>query len=107
MYTFNKSHKDLINIGNFKHGWTQNIEIKIGRKLYLMDVKKDSSNCFIDVYRKLNKDRNKYTKYSPRVDSAFIQVKNNAILDYRFFTNIHEIERAQDVCLNYKDILKF
>lgn len=107
MYTFNKSHLDFINIGNFKYGWTQNIEIKIGRKLYLMDVKKDCSSCWIEVYRKLNKDRKKYSKYDPRAKATCIRVENNAVLDYRFFENIHEIERVQNTYFNYKDILKF
>lgn len=105
MYTFNNSHMDLISIAKFEYGWTQNIEIKIGRELYLMDVRKDSGSCLVEVYRKLNKDRDKYSKFNPRAEYAFVNVKNDSVLDYRFFKNIHEIARAQSTCSMYKDIL--
>lgn len=107
MYTFNKSHGDFIYIADFEYGSTQNIEIKIGRRLYLIDVKKDSGSSWIEVYRKLNKDRKRYSKYDPRAKAACIRVENNAVLDSQFFNNIHEIERAQFTCSLYKNILQF
>lgn len=107
MYTFNDSHMNLISIAKFEYGWTQNIEIKIGRKLYLMDVRKDSGRCLVEVYRKLNKDRKKYSKFNPQAEYAFVNVKNDAVLDRRFFENVHEIARAQSTYSMYRNILKF
>ena len=72
-----------------------------------MDIKKTNESCWIEVYRKLNKDRKKYRKYDPRAKAACFRVDNNAVLDHRVFENIHEIERAQFTCSRFRDILKF
>lgn len=99
---FNEKYK-TINLANLPNGKNQNIEIKIGRSFYMLDIDKNCLDCSIHMYKKAHKDRNKYSKYGNMIGS--IRVKNNAILEKNVFENIKEIEKAQETIKKYKSIL--
>lgn len=89
----NLNHEKYVKLGNFACGKTQNIELKIGRKTYMLDIDKNACSARLDFYNKKNSDRNNYSKYG-NADLHSVTVLNNAWLDKEFFANIAEIESA-------------
>ena len=102
---FNLNHEFGIFLEKFKYGHTQNVEVKIGRKIFLLDVGKDFSVACIDVYRKLSKDRSKFSKYDPEANLHSVFVKNDACLCRNFFEDIESIEKAQYIFRKYGNII--
>ena len=102
---YNLNH-DLIFIEKFPFGKTQNIEIKMGRSLYLMDVSKSSDSAIVEFYKKLSKDRQSYSKHDKKAERHSVVVKNDAVLDREFFEHISEIEKAQEVYQKYSRKIK-
>lgn len=97
-------NKDILFIGNFEYGKTQNIECRLGRKLYLIDIDKNVNTTCLHFYKKMDTDRNKHSKYDVS-ESYRIIVKNEALLDKNVFKNIAEIEKAQFITSQYRDVL--
>lgn len=58
-------NKEFLNIGKLPNGKTQNIEVKIGRKSYYVDVDKNYKNACVDFYKK-NRIRPHKTKQIQR-----------------------------------------
>lgn len=77
-----------ISLRNFKNGHTARVEIKVGRKKYLIDVKKDVLSAFVEMYPKTDK-----SKYS--TDLVAVHFKPDAMLDRRIMENFKKIEDAQ------------
>ena len=103
MYNLNGSCSSIF-IGEFEFGKKQNIEVKIGRKFYLMDIDKNNEYTRIDFYRKLNVDRKKYSKYDKNAECSSVWIKNNALLNKKFFENIKDIENAQRIYRDFRCI---
>lgn len=82
-------------------GWTQDILVRIGRKLYWMDIRKDSFSAVIGLYNYVSKDRSSFSKYSPEADLHEAFVKPDAYIDRDFLEHIAEIEDAQSVYRRY------
>ena len=87
---------ELLFVGDFPYGKTQNIEVKLGRKNYMVDIDRNSNSAMIDFYHKKGEDRNSYSKYG--TDSTLaIKVDSKALLDRDFFEHIEEIGAAQRI----------
>lgn len=98
-------NKESIYIGNFKNGKTQNIECRLGRRLYYIDIDKDCFSTYIELYKKVKKNRHDFSKYDPEAEKHDVCVKNNAVLSRDFFENMAEIERAQFIIgIYYKNL---
>ncbi len=98
-------NKGFLNIGEFPNGKTHNIEIKIGRKLYYVDVDKNCDSACIDFYKKIGTERKKQSKYS--VDGVLgVFVKIDALLGRAFFEEIKDIEKAQKIYRKWGNVIK-
>lgn len=86
-----------VNIDKLPYGKNQNIEVRIGRKLYMVDVDKDALLAHLDFCKKVKSDRTKYSKYDPEAEMVSVTVRNDVRLDKNFFENIEEISKAQTV----------
>ena len=98
-------NKQSVFIAEMPFGKTQNIECRLGRSLYMLDVDKNACTVHVSFYRRLNSEREKYSKYDPAAQCCMVSVAQKAILDRRFFENIHKISDAQSVCNIYADYL--
>lgn len=98
----NLNNESCIFVSDFKYGKTQNIAIKVGRKTYLCDISKDMSHALIEIYRKLNKDRQKYSKHDAAAETRRATVKPDAILCRDFFESIADIEKAQLIIQHWR-----
>lgn len=94
-----------IRVKDFECGRTQNIEVRIGRRLYMVDVIKTEMISYVELYRKVCSDRTKYSKYEPKAKMVSAKVKSNACLHKDFFENLQELKKAQDIYSKYGDVL--
>lgn len=101
----NLNHQSVF-ISRMPYGKTQNIVCRLGRGLYMLDVDKNACTVHISFYRRLNKNREKYSKYDPAAQCCMVAVAQKAILDRKFFENIHAISEAQSICNIYADYLR-
>ena len=88
-------NKESVSISEMPFGKTQNIECRLGRSLYMLDVDKNACTVHVSFYRRLNSDREKYSKYDPAAQCCMVTVAQNAILDWKFFDNIYAIMEAR------------
>lgn len=95
-------NKTTIFISNFPYGETQNEIIKVGRKLYYMDIDKNSASTLIEIYN-YKKDRVSMSKYM--ADLSLVTVKNDAIIDRDFIENIKDIEKARKTLVRFNDVV--
>lgn len=101
----NLNHNETLNLSKYPCGTYQNIEVKLGRKTYLVDITKNCDRVHLEFYRKLSNDRHGYSKYDPEANHVSVSVKLEACLDRRFFEHIEEIEHAQNIVGVYKRVL--
>ena len=94
-------NKDDIYLWKYGHGDTQNIEVRLGHKLYMIDIYKDCSITRIDFYKKQSANRCNYSKYG-NGSVLSVRVKPDVILDRKFFENIREIKEAQETLDRFK-----
>lgn len=98
-------NKEFLNIGKLPNGKTQNIEVKIGKKLYYVDVDKNCEVSCVDFYKKIGADRTKQSKYG--VDGVLgVFVKVDALLGRDFFEQIEEIKKAQEIYGKWGNTIK-
>ena len=104
MKKFYNLNKESIYLSTFNFGKTYNIEIKIGKKFYILDVDKNRISAHIDFYKKSNSRREFYSKYD---DSYLVclSVEKNSILDKKFFENIKVIACCKEFLEEYRNIL--
>lgn len=88
---------DVINLNHgciflsrFNCGHTQRVEVKVGRKKYLIDVKKDVLSAFVEMYPKIPANKSKYS-----VELLMVHFRPDAILDRKIIENFKKIEDAQ------------
>lgn len=99
-------NKEGLSLSLFPYGKTQNVEVRIGRKLYMLDVDRNALYTDIDFYRKVSADREKYSKYDPEAELvSVVQVRSDSVLNKDFFEKIREISKAQDLCKKYGRLL--
>lgn len=98
-------NRQSIFIAKIPFGKTQNIICRLGRRLYMLDVAKNACTVHISFYRRLNSDREKYSKYEPAAQCSAVSVAQKAILDRKFFENIHTISEAQSICNMYAEYI--
>ena len=94
-----------VDVSALPYGKNQNIEVRIGRKLYMVDVDKDALLAHLDFYKKVKSDRTKYSKYDPEAEMVSVTVRNDVRLDKNFFENIEEISKAQTVYVRFGNFL--
>ncbi len=99
-------NKESVFVAEMPFGKTQNIECRLGRRLYMIDVDKNACTVHVSFYRRLNSDREKYSKYDPAAQCCMVTVAQKAILDRKFFKNIYTISTAQCVCHLYAEYLR-
>ena len=94
---------DIINLNhsylslkNFEYGHTARVEVKVGRKTYLIDVKKDVLSAFVEMYPKIPANKSKYS-----VDLSMVVFKPDAILDRKIMENFKKIADAQAILTRY------
>lgn len=100
-------NKTDIYLNGFQCGKTQNVKIKIGRKLFLLDIDKNSNSSCIDFYNYCKSDRKAFSKYDKEANNCRVFVENNAILTKEFFENIYEIEKAARLMEKYTQVHLF
>lgn len=105
MEVININHNTIF-LSNYKPGKHQNIIIRIGRKLYYMDIEKNATNAHIDLYN-YKKNRGKMSKYDAAAELHTITVKSNTYIDRDLLQHIEGIEKAQQVYYKYKNIVDF
>lgn len=93
-----------LDVKRLDFGKTQNIEVKIGRNLYYVDVNKNQDRAVIDFYPKTTKNRNGQSKYSGGV--LGVAVKPEAALGREFFEDIEQIKAAQEVMFKWRGAIK-
>lgn len=94
-------NNEYIYLWQYTNGRHQNIEVRLGRKLYLVDIYKNSSTTRIDFYKKQGTNRGKYSKYDEG-SVLSVYVKPDVMLGRNFFENIREIKEAQETLDRFK-----
>lgn len=90
-------NNEILFVGKFKCGKTQNIECRLGHNLYLIDIDKNSDCTTLDFYKKANSSREFFSKYDAQSELVSLTIQNEALLDRNFFENIKEIANAQKI----------
>ena len=94
---------DTLKLALLPSGKHQNIELKIGHKLFYCDINKSASEyALLDFYKKVGSDRTKQSKYGKNSIVLAMQVRRDSVLDRYFFENIKELEHALRICNRYK-----
>lgn len=94
----NMNHGATLYVGKFPCGKTQGIEIKIGRQSFNCDISKDKMCASLEIYPK---DPQRHCKYGEGHYS--VNVKENALLDRKFFEAIPRLSEAQSLLRIYKE----
>ena len=89
----NLNHSSIF-LSRFNYGHTQRVEVKVGRKTYLIDVKKDVLSAFVEMYPKTNK-----SKYDGGL--SMVVFEPDAILDRKIMENFKKIGDAQAILTRY------
>lgn len=97
----NLNHRDF-HLRTLPMGKTQNIRVKVGRKIYLMDADKSALSITVDIYNELNKVRNNFSKYDEQADLKSLTLVNNCLLSRDLVENFAELEKAVSVVKKYK-----
>jgi len=92
-----------ISLASMPCGKTQNIIIRVGRKMYYMDVNKDCDCACVEVYD-YHKVRNSFSKYG--ANHHFVMCKPDAYLTKKFFERIAEIQIAQHIVDEFSRVVK-
>ena len=100
----NLNHRDF-NLSTLPTGKTQNIRVKVGRKIYLMDADKSALSITVDIYNELNKVRNTFSKYDEKANLKSLTFVNDCILTRDLVENFAELENALALVKKYKSDL--
>lgn len=104
MKQFNLNHGNCMFVSVLPHGRGV-CEIKIGRNWRIVEFNKNASYTRLDIFNKLDNDRNKYSKYDADACLVSITVKNNAVLNRDFFVERWELEQALKMVRKYRSKL--
>lgn len=104
MKQFNLNHGNCVFVSVLPFGRGM-CEVKIGRYWRIVEFNKNASCTRLDIFNKLDNDRNKYSKYNADAALVSITVKNNAVLNRDFFVERWEIENALKIVRKYRSKL--
>ncbi len=97
----NLNHHNF-NLSTLPFGKTQNIRVKIGRKIYLIDIDKNALNITIDIYNEISKNRNTFSKYSEKANLKSLKLVKNCLLTRDLIENIDKLQKAIELVEKYK-----
>lgn len=97
----NLNHRDF-NLSTLPMGKSQNIRVKVGRKVYLMDADKSALSITVDIYNELSKKRNTFSKYDEKANLKSLTLVNNCLLSRDLVENFAELEKAVSLIEKYK-----
>ena len=97
--TINLNH-GCVCVDGLKYG-KHTIIVKIGKKLYYLDITKNAANAHIDLYKKTTKNRNDQSKYDTPDAILGVAIKNTSIIDRKFLGHLKEIKEARDIIKEY------
>lgn len=97
----NLNHRDF-HLRTLPMGKTQNIHLKVGRKLYLMDADKNALSITVHIYNELSKKRNTFSKYDEKANLKSLTFVNDCILSRDLVDNFTELEKAVSLVKKYK-----
>ena len=100
----NLNHRDF-NLSTLPMGKSQNIRVKVGRKVYLMDADKSALSITVDIYNELSKKRNTFSKYSEKANLKSLRLVKNCLLSRDLVENFAELEKALALVKKYKSDL--
>jgi hypothetical protein len=100
----NLNHRDF-NLSTLPMGKTQNIRVKVGRKIYLMDADKSALSITVDIYNELSKKRNTFSKYSEKANLKSLRLVKNCLLSRDLVENFAELQKAIELVKKYKSDL--
>ena len=97
----NLNHQDF-NLSTLPYGKTQNIQLKVGRKIYLMDTDKSALSITVDIYNEISKNRNTFSKYSDKANLKSLRLANDCFLSRDLVEDFDELEKAVSLVDKYK-----
>ena len=97
----NLNHRDF-DLTTLPMGKSQNIRVKVGRKIYLMDVDKNALSITIDIYNELSKKRNAFSKYSEVANLKSLTLAVDCRLSRDLIENFAKLEKAVSLVKKYK-----
>ncbi len=97
----NLNHRDF-DLSTLPMGKSQNIRIKVGRKIYLMDADKTALSITVDIYNQISKVRNTFSKYDEKANLKSLTFVNDCILTRDLVDNFVELEKAVSLVKKYK-----
>lgn len=97
----NLNHSNF-DLRNLPMGKTQNIRVKVGRKIYLMDADKSALSITVDIYNEISKKRNTFSKYSKEADLKSLRLVTDCFLSRDLVENFAELEKALTLVEKYK-----
>ncbi len=100
----NLNHRDF-DLSTLPNGKSQNIRLKVGRKIYLMDVDKSALDISVDIYNQIGKVRNSFSKYSEKADLKSLRLTVNCRLTRDLVDNFAELKKAIALVEKYKSDL--
>jgi hypothetical protein len=100
----NLNHRDF-DLSTLPMGKVQNIRVKVGRKIYLMDADKSALDITIDIYNQIGKVRNAFSKYSEQADLKSLRLVKNCLLSRDLVENFAELQKAIELVKKYKSDL--
>lgn len=97
MEVVNMNH-GLLMVSDYPNGHTHRIPVRIGRKLFYMDISKNAISANIELYT-----YSPWSKYGAPFHHS-ITVKPAAILDRKALEKVAEIEAAQQIYRQFYDL---
>lgn len=86
---YNLNHTS-IKLKDFPLGKTYNIELKIGREYYYLDVDKNACATRIDFYKRTAPTRHAQSKYADESERCGVYVRPNAVITRGFLYDLPE-----------------
>lgn len=97
----NLNHRDF-DLSTLPMGKVQNIRVKVGRKIYLMDADKSALSITVDIYNQISKVRNTFSKYSEEANLKSLRLANDCFLSCDLVEDFDELEKAVSLVDKYK-----
>lgn len=85
--------KDNFYLSELENGKTRDVVVRVGRVVYMLDFDKCGNTILIDKYRRLNKKRQKYSKYGED-GYNFIMCDGLNHINRSFIENFDEIAKT-------------
>lgn len=90
---------DYLYVSKLKSGVNKFV-VKFGRKIYNVELNKTALSCHVTFW---NYTKENVSRYEPQSEHHFgLYVKNNILLDRKFFENYEIIKQAKEVVRRYK-----